>query len=146
MVSPWKVGATCRSVYLPLARGYVPEMLGIFDAADPSLVVGQREVTTVATQALYMMNSPFVMQHADATARRVLAESPSDAAARADRTYQLILARPADATERAQAAKFVEEYLNSPEAKSAAPREREMDAWAVVCQVLFSSAEFRYLY
>jgi cytochrome c553 len=135
-----------RSVYLPLARGYVPEMLSIFDAADPSLVVGQREVTTVATQALYMMNSPFVMQHAEATARRVLAESSSDAAARADRTYQLILARPADANERQRAAKFVEEYLKSAEAKATDPRERELDAWAVVCQVLFSSAEFRYLY
>jgi len=49
-----------------------------------------------------MMNSPFVMHHADSTARRVLAESSSDGAARADRAYQLILARPADANERQQ--------------------------------------------
>ena len=64
-----------RSVYLPLVRNGMPEVLAVFDVADPSLVVGQREVTTVATQALFLMNSPFVLeqvrrQTAEALSRR----------------------------------------------------------------------------
>jgi hypothetical protein len=42
-------------------RGLVPEMLQIFDAPDPNLIVGQRDVTTVAPQALFLMNNPFVI-------------------------------------------------------------------------------------
>src|SRR5581483_8124766 len=40
-----------RSVYLPILRAYVPESLGVFDMADPNLIVGQRDVTNVPTQA-----------------------------------------------------------------------------------------------
>ena len=47
-----------RSVYLPILRNLVPEVLSIFDFAEPSILVGRRNVTTVPTQALYMMNSP----------------------------------------------------------------------------------------
>ena len=39
----------------------VPEFLSLFDVADPELVIGQRDVTTIAPQALYMMNSPVVL-------------------------------------------------------------------------------------
>ncbi len=91
-LSSAELNRNTRSVYLPLARGYVPEMLNIFDVADPSLVVGQREVTTVATQALYMMNSPFVMQHAEAFRGAGVTESPfrgSRSSALRDRTYQV---------------------------------------------------------
>lgn len=127
-----------RSVYLPAVRGQAPEMLGIFDVADSSLVVGQREVTTVATQALYMLNSPFVLEQSDATADRILGYEPSDDARRADLAYRLVLARPATSHEKQRAAEFVRAYgadLKQPRA-----------AWSALCQVLFSSAEFRYAY
>ncbi|MCG8601671.1 MAG: PSD1 and planctomycete cytochrome C domain-containing protein, partial [Verrucomicrobiales bacterium] len=50
-----------RSVYLPIVRGLVPESLALFDFADPSLLSGKREITTVPSQALYMMNSNFII-------------------------------------------------------------------------------------
>ena len=40
-----------RSVYLPVVRAALPGMIKVFDGADPSLVVGRRDETTVATQA-----------------------------------------------------------------------------------------------
>ena len=52
---------TSRSVYLPMYRSALPEVLEAFDAADPDFVTGDRDVTTVAPQALFMMNSPFVI-------------------------------------------------------------------------------------
>ncbi|MGH7137813.1 MAG: DUF1553 domain-containing protein, partial [Pirellulales bacterium] len=54
-----------RAVYLPMLRGNVPEGLAVFDMADPSLIVGKREVTTVATQALFLMNSAFATKQSE---------------------------------------------------------------------------------
>ncbi|HEY1067989.1 MAG TPA: DUF1549 and DUF1553 domain-containing protein, partial [Pirellulales bacterium] len=49
-----------RSVYLPLLRGITPTSLAVFDFAEQGMVTGSRDVTTVAPQALYMLNDPFV--------------------------------------------------------------------------------------
>jgi hypothetical protein len=130
--------STHRSVYLPAVRGLTPEMLGIFDAADSSLVVGQREVTTVATQALFMLNSPFILEQADAAADRLLGHEPRDDARRADLAYRLILARPATSHEATRAVEFVRGY--------GADLKQPREAWSALCQVLLSSAEFRYAY
>ena len=45
-----------RSVYLPVARQAVPEILKAFDFAEPSIMVGRREITIVPTQALFRAN------------------------------------------------------------------------------------------
>ena len=41
---------------------FLPEMFAVFDFADPSMVVDNRNVSTVAPQALYLMNHPFVIE------------------------------------------------------------------------------------
>jgi hypothetical protein len=69
---------TVRSVYLPIFRNALPALFEVFDFADPSLVVGQRNTSTVAPQALYLMNHPFVQQQAESSAQRLLQVSPSD--------------------------------------------------------------------
>ncbi|MFP6763153.1 MAG: DUF1553 domain-containing protein, partial [Planctomycetaceae bacterium] len=54
-----------RSLYLPVVRGAaLHEMLQLFDFGDPNSIVARRDVTTVAPQALFLMNSPFVMEQA----------------------------------------------------------------------------------
>src|SRR5690606_402655 len=71
-------GAVHRAVYLPIIRDRLPDVLDLFDFAEPSLVTGQRETTTVATQALYLMNSPFVQDRAAALATRLQHHGDSD--------------------------------------------------------------------
>ena len=61
---------THRSVYLPVVRDQVLESLALFDFADPSLVTGERAMTTGPAQALYFMNGPFVIRQAEALAER----------------------------------------------------------------------------
>src|SRR5262249_17200842 len=83
-------------VYLPVPRGAPqPEVLALFDAANPNLVVAQRDVTTVPAQALFLMNSPFVRDQAAQMAKRLLAAASLDDAGRVDLAYRLALARPA---------------------------------------------------
>ncbi|HEX4149481.1 MAG TPA: DUF1549 domain-containing protein [Pirellulales bacterium] len=134
--------APCRSIYLPLARNSVPEMLAVFDVADPSLVVGQRDVTTVATQALFLMNSKFILDQCGRMARQLWQAEPSNTEARIDRAYRAILSRSPSAAEQKRAARF----LNDAAALAADKTTSDMTAWSGFCQVLFASAEFRYLY
>ena len=63
-----------RSVYLPIVRDQIPEMLQTFDFPDPAEVTGQREVSLVPAQALYLMNSDFIVTCARAAADRLLAK------------------------------------------------------------------------
>ena len=132
-----------RSIYLPIVRDFVPEALELFDFAEPSLVIASRETTNVPSQALYLMNSPFVRENALATVRRVLA-SPLEFDARIHLLYQLSLGRKATENERQRAA----DYLLA-EARGLLPgsdKEKAAEAsWATLCHALFACAEFRYL-
>ena len=51
-----------RSVYTPVLRNRLLEIFETFDFADPNSVVGQRSSSIVAPQALYLLNSPFVLE------------------------------------------------------------------------------------
>ena len=68
-------GSRHRSVYLPVLRDRLPDVLDLFDFAEPSLVTGVGETTNVPVQALYLMNSPFVQSRAKALADRLLREA-----------------------------------------------------------------------
>src|SRR5262245_66062746 len=71
-----------RSVYLPVFRNALPEALEAFDLADPSMVTGKRNVSTVAPQALFMLNHPFPAAQARYAAERLLGETHGDDAGR----------------------------------------------------------------
>ncbi len=51
-----------RSVYAFIDRSALPEMLNTFDFANPDMSTGERIMTTVPQQALFMMNSPFLIE------------------------------------------------------------------------------------
>jgi hypothetical protein len=121
-----------RSVYLPQFRNALPEMLAVFDAADPSTVTGKRNSGTIAPQALFMMNHPFVLEQARLAAARLLTEKPADEGSRITRAYRLALGRAPTAGERNLAARF----LKGKDAR---------DAWAALFHALFASADFRYV-
>ena len=134
-----------RSVYLPILRTQLLEIFRVFDFAEPSIVVGTRDVTTVPAQALYMMNSPFVVEQADALAARLLEDAGATLAERVNLAYRLCFGRDAAVNERTRSA----EFIRGVEARVASDEERpsaaERMAWTTFCQALLASAEFRYL-
>ena len=69
---------TRRSVYLPLRRANLPNLFTLFDFGDATNPSGKRGATTVATQALFMMNSPFLTEQARSLAQRLLQDEPQD--------------------------------------------------------------------
>ncbi|MBS0261247.1 MAG: DUF1553 domain-containing protein [Planctomycetes bacterium] len=133
---------TVRSVYLPLLRGQVPEMMAVFDVADPNLIVGQRDVTTVPTQALFLMNNPFVLRQAEEMAQRILARSGLEVRERINLAYRTALGRRPTNSERTALVKYLDEYRR--EVATGIPQGKaNLAAWTSLCQVLFQSAEFR---
>jgi hypothetical protein len=134
-----------RSVYLPIVRGQVPEMLQVFDAADPSLITGKRDVTTVPTQALFLMNSNFAMKQSESLAKRVLAEKGTGPAAHIERAYRLALGRLPTEREKADISRYLGEYRKALE-EAGNKGNSQMAAWTSFCQTLFASGEFRYVY
>lgn len=102
--------ALYRSVYLPLLRGLTPGSLEAFDPVTQTLVTGQRDATTVPTQALYLLNAAFVRQQSLALAERLLSENHRNAANRIRVAYQLTLNRAPNKLEVARAKKFLVEY------------------------------------
>ena len=131
--------AKYRSVYLPIVRDSEPRSLVVFDFADSSAVVGTRESSNTANQALFMLNNPLVIQQSEAFANRLLA-SEHTTADQIQLAFRLAYGRLPSDDERAAANALVGRFTAS---ESGPHRKRE--ALAAFCQCLFASAEFRYL-
>lgn len=101
-----------RSVYLPLLRGLVPKSLEAFDPVTQTLVTGQREATTVPTQALFFLNSSFVREQALAFAKNVNAGPLSSPDSKIGDLYLRILGRTATEPEIARARDFIATYAS----------------------------------
>ncbi len=132
-------GSKHRSVYLPVLRDRLPDVLDLFDFAEPSLVTGDRETTNVPVQALYLMNSTFVQSRATALANRVQREADSHEQ-RLRHAFVLCFSRAPDAEETKLAAAFFDQNpINSDN------DQQYRKLLASYCQALLATAEFRNL-
>jgi hypothetical protein len=130
-VSDYSVKLHCRSVYVPVLRNYLPQMYETFDFPEPSETKGLREVTTVPTQALFLMNSKFVLEQAKHAADKLLKAGESSEQERIVRAYREVLGRAPTADELKRSV----EYVSAGD---------DAVAWSHLYQALFASAEFRY--
>ena len=127
-----------RSVYVPVFRCSLPELFEVFDFANPSMVTGRRDISTVAPQALYMMNHRFVRNQSKLTAEHLLSESHLTQTARIENAYLLILGRNATDSEISLSQQFLTSVTNKNQKTNA-------DAWSQMIQAMFSTIEFRYI-
>jgi cytochrome c553 len=133
-----------RAVYLPVLRDSVLESLALFDFADPNQVVGERSSTNVPSQALYLLNSPFVQGRAEAAADRLLALKSLSNADKVQRVYLLCLGRAPTQREKAAAADFLARYPKTLASEGIAVGAQPKATWTAFCQALFASADFLY--
>jgi hypothetical protein len=144
-LAPIRKPSPVRGVYLPLPRGIVPDTLRAFDMADPSMIVAQRDVTTVATQALFMMNNPFVVNQSEQMARRLLSARGMSDSERLAHAFRLALGRRPTVVEQSQIDHYLDLYKRSL-TTAKAEGDATLAAWTSLCQTLFASGEFRYVY
>ncbi len=130
-----------RSIYLPVIRNDLPELFNVFDFADPHVTSGARANTSVPTQGLFVLNDEMVMQAADATAKRILADCPTnDVGLRIERMFELILQSNTTDDVRQELRSFLaqtEELLFQEHGKEA-----ECRALAIACHAVFASSRF----
>ena len=140
-----KAASQHRSVYLPIVRNAVPDVLKLFDFAEPSILVGERPITTVPTQALYFLNSKIVTSQCDRLAQRLLADDSISDRERVNLAYQSVLSRNATVSEVERAQKYIKNLASEFLGATDDVEKRQQIAWSGFCQILFGSAEFRYV-
>ena len=126
-----------RGVYQPIFRNQLMDLFEVFDVADPNIVVGRRNVSTRSTQALFMMNSSFVLENSERLARQVDALDERSPDERVQWVYRTLLGRMPTPTESEQTLRFWREIKDQVEGESA--------AWTAVVQSLLACVDFRYL-
>ncbi len=132
-----------RALYLPIIRNNLYTMFEQFDFPDPTMPTGHRHTTTVAPQALLLMNSDLVIDSADALAREVTQASHDDSA-RVNHLTQRLFGREPTANEVQSIQAFVKPATQASEDGSASdrPATSELQRWSLVCQSLMVSNEF----
>ena len=134
-----------RSIYLPVVRNMLPDVLALFDAADPNGVTAQRNETTVASQSLFLLNSPFVREQSRAFAERLLADKSLSDPQRIEQAHRLAFGRTASPDEQAQASEFLAAYLKTPTIQDRPEEVGRLAAWQSYCQSLLCANEFMYV-
>jgi cytochrome c553 len=123
-----------RSIYFTMKRSKLIPALVVFDAPDGTVGVGERPATTIAPQALHLMNNPQVRGAAHGLARRLLNAGPITDEQAVTRAYRLALCREPTPEELQAGVPFL------------AGKTDRQTALADFCQVLFCLNEFLYLY
>jgi hypothetical protein len=131
---------TRRSVYTPAFRAKRLELFEAFDFGNINQPIGQRNVSTVAPQALYLLNSPFVMEQARFAAETSLANRKLDDAARLDLAYRTALGRVPTRVELEAMMRF----LGSASGDSG-DEAKQLQAWSHIFQTIYACVDFRYL-
>jgi mono/diheme cytochrome c family protein len=129
-----------RTVYLPLRRANLPTLLNLFDFGDATTASGKRQLTNVATQALFWLNSEFLNERAQIVAKSLLDQNEMSDAARTETAYARILNRRPDKSEIDQALNYVAGFK-----QKFAGEKADQKAWQSLCRVLMSSNDFVYV-
>ncbi len=101
--------ASRRSIYAFIKRGLVIPMLETLDLADTVSSCPQRQVTTVAPQALSLFNGEFVNQQAQHFATRLKREAGSDTEKQINLAWKLSLCREPSRDEMTKMRTFLQE-------------------------------------
>ena len=121
-----------RTVYLMTVRSDRSGFGPLFDTADPTVEVDRRTISTVAPQALFLLNHPFALEQRRELAKRIRAVKGDDGE-KISRAYVLLYGRPPSDEEK----KIGLDFLKGAGAT--------VQAWEEYCQVLLCANEFIYV-
>jgi hypothetical protein len=136
-----------RTVYMFHKRVVQHPFMQAFDGPDAAVTCGRRATTTVAPQALELLNDGFVRDRAGDFARRLLSESGNSIEKSVDSAFRLALSRaPSDAEVKSSVA-FVERQVQRrwERDKSVSGEENRLRAMSDFCQAIFGLNEFIYV-
>ncbi|MEX2169879.1 MAG: PSD1 and planctomycete cytochrome C domain-containing protein [Pirellulales bacterium] len=133
-----------RSVYLMTQRLARHPYLALFDGPDPNTSTGIRTSSIVPSQALYLLNNPFVTVQARKLADRLISFSP-DATTRIEFACQTCWSRRPTSDEVQQARDYLTSLNQAFQQSNLSPAQLESEVWNSYARVLFASHEFIYV-
>ncbi|GDY18760.1 hypothetical protein LBMAG56_01050 [Verrucomicrobiota bacterium] len=134
-----------RALYLPIIRNHLYDLFEQFDYPDPAVPTGSRNATTVAPQALLMMNSDLVLQSATALATQLLTRSELTDPERLTLAYTKAYGRPPTPRELTRAQAFLTNFEKNAATRQPTPKAPRTEAWSALCQTILAANEFIYL-
>jgi hypothetical protein len=123
-----------RTVYARISRLKLNDVLTQFDYPDANVHAEKRSITTTATQKLFVLNSPFMLNQANALATRLNSDPRERNRPRVERAYRLLYGRPATPAETNLALEFL--------GKAETPA---MPRWEQYAQMLLAANEMFYV-
>jgi hypothetical protein len=128
---------TRRTLYAFIDRERLPDVLRVFDFANPDLSIPQRTDTVAPQQALFSLNHPDVAARARALVQ-VAEQAGNEPAKRLFRVYEVLFQRPPTAVEQEAAIDFVEP-------RTSLAQGGELDPWLQLAQALLLTNEFQFV-
>jgi hypothetical protein len=119
--------ASRRTIYAHVKRSMIVPMLEVLDLCDTTRTSAKRNVTSVAPQALTLLNGDFTSRQARYFAERLKKDAGEDPAKQIDLAFRLALCRPPSARERQAMMKFL-----------------KGESLEQMCRVIFNMNEFVY--
>jgi hypothetical protein len=136
-----------RTVYMFHKRVVQHPFMQAFDGPDAAVTCGRRATTTVAPQALELLNDSFIRDRAGDFARRLLSENSNSIEKSVESAFRLALSRaPSDAEVKSSVA-FIERQLQrrADRDKSTSADDNRIRAMSDFCQAMFGLNEFIYV-
>jgi hypothetical protein len=133
-----------RSIYLMVQRLHPHPYLAIFNGPDTSMSTPVRDSASVPSQALFLLNSPFVHDQARQFALRLI-EERSDPLERLHLAYLWVYARPPSAEEDDRSLAYIRQYEQLLAEEGVAADRRSAESWSSLVRTLLASNEFVYV-
>ena len=129
-----------RTIYGFIDRQDLPNLFRVFDFANPDQTSARRPQTTVPQQALFLMNSRFIREQAEALVARAEIAAAESEAGKVEALYRILLSRRPTHRQIASSVRFLRAAASDPTEKKAG-----MSPVAQLAQVLLSTNEFQYV-
>lgn len=142
-----------RSIYIESRRSRPVTVLDTFDAPVMVPHCEMRSETTVAPQALLMMNDTFILENARRLAERIRKERPGDRTAQLHQAWRVLYGKTPTESEISRSLAYLDQQTSSlsdyfsaqPTPKEGAKPDPAVEAMASLCQILYSSNRFLYV-
>jgi hypothetical protein len=132
-----------RTLYGLVDRQHLPGFFRAFDFANPDQSAERRPQTTVPQQALFAMNSPFMLVQAKSLVARPQVAGKLSPVDRVESLYEVVFGRRPEEAETELALQFLDRA--QPTASSGAAAQSQLAPWAQYAQVLLASNEFLFV-
>jgi hypothetical protein len=135
-----------RTIYLPVIRNNVYDMMDLFDYPDPAVPSSDRATTTIAPQALLMLNSEMVFDCSKRLAVELSSKGSQDDSSKIERAFLQAICRLPSEAEAKSLLSFLKKLRGALDPVKADDKERDTQAWTLLCQTLLCSNEFAYIH